>query len=79
MARALNDRKPSDTALNRTVLSAHRVRLYELFSMLHPVKILPEEVRSAAPTRNFEYGAYALDLEDTAFSTREAYVLLLYA
>lgn len=27
--------------------------------MLHPVKTSPSSVRSAAPTLNFEYGAYA--------------------
>jgi len=41
---------PSDTALKTAVRSAQLVRPYEEFSTLHPEKILPELVHTAAPT-----------------------------
>src|SRR5260370_16789875 len=47
------------TAENIAVLSAQLVIPYEAFSTLQPKKISPLVVRIAAPTRNFEYGAWA--------------------
>ena len=42
--------------------SAHIVAPYDEFSTLQPVYIFPEDVTTAAPTLNPEYGAYALIL-----------------
>ena len=39
--------------------SAQRVMPYEAFSTLQPVMIRPSSTSAAAPTLNFEYGAYA--------------------
>jgi hypothetical protein len=47
------------TAEKIAVLSAQFVIPYEAFSTLHPEKISPSVVKIAAPTRNFEYGAWA--------------------
>ena len=51
---ASKSRKPSDTALNTAVRSAHSVSPYDAFSMLQPVTISPDDRSSAAPTLNFE-------------------------
>src|ERR1700733_5008694 len=47
------------TAEKIAVRSAQFVIPYEAFSTLQPVKILPLVSRMAAPTRKFEYGAWA--------------------
>jgi len=49
---------PSEIALKIAVRSAQIVKLYELFSILHPENIFPSSVSIAAPTRNFECGEY---------------------
>src|SRR5215472_18089519 len=56
---ASNPRSPSLIALKIATRSAQTVNPYVAFSTLQPPKILPEEARSAAPTRKFEYGACA--------------------
>jgi len=38
--------------------SAHKVSPYDAFSTLHPEMMRPSSMSAAAPTRNFEYGAY---------------------
>jgi hypothetical protein len=47
------------TAEKMAVLSAQFVIPYEAFSTLQPEKISPLVVKIAAPTRKFEYGAWA--------------------
>src|SRR5437879_6178824 len=59
----------SATAEKIAVRSAQLVIPYEAFSTLHPAKISPPAVRIAAPTRNFEYGAWAFCI---AFSARRS-------
>src|SRR5229473_2969661 len=61
-AMASKPRSPSLIALNMAMRSAQTVRPYVAFSTLHPPKIRPEVRRSAAPTRKFEYGAWAFSL-----------------
>ncbi len=67
MAIEIKWRAPSDTALKSATLSAHSVPLDEKVSTLHPVKI-PLSVRTAAPTRKREYGAYPCCRASIAFS-----------
>src|SRR5579872_660910 len=49
----------SATAEKMAVRSAQLVIPYEAFSTLQPLKICPLVRRMAAPTRKFEYGAWA--------------------
>ena len=56
IAIALNFDAPDEMALKIATRSAQIVSPYELFSILHPVKIVPSFVRSAAPTLNLEKG-----------------------
>ena len=53
---------PSEIALNNAVRSAQIDKLFTPFSTLAPVKTVPSEQRSAAPTGNSEYGQYARSL-----------------
>jgi len=41
--------------------------------MLQPAKISPETVATAAPTLNFEYGAYAFSRANRAAANVEVY------
>src|SRR4051812_843916 len=59
---------PASTAATTAFLSAQRVRPYEAFSTFAPVKIRPP-ARTAAPTRNPEYGQYAAWLAARAASS----------
>src|ERR1039457_281894 len=52
-------RAPSEIALKTATRSAHIVRPYVAFSTLQPVKIRPDSSSIAAPTLNFENGAWA--------------------
>jgi hypothetical protein len=47
------------TAAKMALRSAQIVSPYDAFSTLHPVKMRPSSSSTAAPTWNFEYGAYA--------------------
>src|SRR5205807_4224642 len=49
---------PASTAAAIALRSAHTPSGYDAFSTFTPSKICPF-TRTAAPTRNFEYGAYA--------------------
>jgi len=56
--------------LATALLSAQIVKPYEAFSTLHPNTTLPSDVKSALPTWNLEYGAYALAAAERAFFKR---------
>src|SRR2546423_109674 len=64
---------PCETAEATARVSAQIASPYAEFSMLQPVITSPLLVRSAAPTRKFEYGAYALSSARRAASRREAF------
>src|SRR5690606_38469058 len=49
-----------------TPQSAHSTTPYAAFSTLHPVTTRPSSTRPAAPTGNFEYGAYARPITSVA-------------
>src|SRR5207253_8883985 len=57
IAIAANSLSPAETAAATAASSAQTVRRKERCSTLHPVNILPDFVRRAAPTKKFEYGA----------------------
>jgi hypothetical protein len=59
---------PANTALAIAILSAQIVAEYDEFSTLQPTKTRPELDNAAAPTLNFEYGAYALSRARVAAS-----------
>src|SRR5439155_24190226 len=72
-AMASKPRSPSLIAVKMAMRSAQTVRPYVAFSTLQPPKILPEVARSAAPTRKFEYGAWAFSLACLAASIRVSF------
>jgi len=55
----VNSRQPAATAAKTALRSAQMVRPKLMFSTLQPSKTRPSLPTSAAPTKNFEYGAYA--------------------
>src|SRR5438093_9844858 len=59
IAMASNERMPRATAVATAARSAQMPAGNDAFSTLHPSVMLPSAARSAAPTRKFEYGAYA--------------------
>src|SRR4051812_16284548 len=67
-----NSVSPCETADATARVSAQIASPYAEFSMLQPVTSCPSRVRRAAPTRKFEYGAYALSSARIAASRREA-------
>src|SRR4029079_18205478 len=72
IARSVNSRAPSETALTIAVRSAHHVMPKLAFSTLHPEKTRPSRARNAAPTRTLEYGLYAWVSASFARATRSA-------
>src|ERR1700719_91307 len=58
-AMASKPRSPSEMALKMAVRSAQHVKPSVAFSTLQPENTRPDFARSAAPTRKFEYGAWA--------------------
>ena len=53
-AMAVSARFPAATALPKATLSAQIVNPYDAFSMLQPTWIVPDSVKTAAPTRKLE-------------------------
>ena len=78
MAIALNFLIPPEMALKSAVRSAQIVRLKELFSILEPVMIFPDEVRSAAPTLKFENGEWEYCFAFCAALTRLSYFTMTF-
>src|SRR3954465_8063570 len=62
---------PCETADATARVSAQMAWPYAEFSTLHPTTTSPRRVRSAAPTRKLEYGAYALSSARSSASRRE--------
>src|SRR4029077_4428999 len=75
-AMASNPRSPSETALKMAVRSAQQVRPRVAFSTLQPVKTRPDLARRAAPTRKFEYGAWAFSRARLAAAINDSYSLI---
>ena len=65
-------RSPAATIAPIAAASAQMPSGNEAFSTLHPAKMRPEEVRTAAPTRKPEYGAWALACTARAVSSRSS-------
>src|ERR1700693_341866 len=74
---ARKPRSPSLIALKIATRSAQMVSPYVAFSTLQPEKILPEVLRKAAPTRKFEYGAWAFSLACLAASISKSFSVTL--
>ncbi len=55
-ATALSDVSPAETAVKIADRSAQLQSPNEAFSTFVPVYIFPEDISTAAPTGNFEYG-----------------------
>src|SRR6185369_2283946 len=71
-AMARKDRAPWESAWNSATRSAQQVSPKLALSTLAPVKISPEVLRSAAPTRKPEYGATACERASSAAATRRS-------
>jgi len=71
---AWNSLSPCCTAFPTQTRSAHIVSPKEIFSTLQPAKIRPETESKAAPTKNFEYGAYAHARAWAAISRSESFI-----